>query len=107
MEHSKSDCIRDCASLHYLQSQGMGLWLSGAFWSLPFQLIITPIRWANEAATEAADRVAVEMESQAHMEKSKRRMVGYPASKMSNIRGSNSGRQSSCGDGVTGPHRRE
>jgi hypothetical protein len=52
----------------------MGLWLLGAFWSL----IISPVRWANEAATEVADRGAVEMESQTHMEDEKRRMSGYP-----------------------------
>jgi hypothetical protein len=45
------------------RARGMGLWLLGAFWSLPFQLIITPVRWANKAATEVAERVAVQMES--------------------------------------------
>jgi hypothetical protein len=50
----------------------MGLWILGAFWSLPFQLIISPVRWANEAATEVVDRVVVEMESQAHMDSEKR-----------------------------------
>ncbi len=48
------------------------------FWSLPFQLIISPVRWANETATEVAFRVAVDMESHAHMDESKRRLAGYP-----------------------------
>jgi hypothetical protein len=29
------------------------------------------MRWANEAATEVADRVSVDMESQAHMDDEK------------------------------------
>jgi hypothetical protein len=66
--------------------RGMGLWLLGAFWSLPFQLIITPVRWANEAATEVAEPVAVEMESQAHLDENKRRMAVYPASMLSEMR---------------------
>ncbi len=52
------------------RARGMGLWLLGAFWSRP---------WANEAATDVADRVAVEMESQAHMDDEKWRMSGYPS----------------------------
>jgi hypothetical protein len=61
------------------RARGMGLWLLGAFWILPFQLSISPVRWANEAGTEVADRVAVEMESQAHMDDEKQRMSGYPS----------------------------
>ncbi len=57
----------------------MGLWIMGAFWSLPFQLIISPVRWASEAASEIADRAAVDMESQAHMDEEKRGMSGYPS----------------------------
>jgi hypothetical protein len=45
------------------QARGMGLWLLGVFWSLPFQLIISPVRWASEAASEVADKVAVDMEA--------------------------------------------
>jgi hypothetical protein len=30
------------------------------------QLIITPVRCANEATTDMADRLAIEMECQAH-----------------------------------------
>jgi hypothetical protein len=52
-----------CACTIY-RARGMVLWLLGAFWSLPFQMIISPVRWANEAATEVADRAAVNMESQ-------------------------------------------
>jgi hypothetical protein len=61
----------------------MGLWLLGTFWSLPFQLIISPVRWASEASIEVADRVAVNMESQAHMDESKRRMSCYLDSMLS------------------------
>jgi hypothetical protein len=68
----------------------MGLWLLGAFWSLPFQLIIGLVRWANEAATEVADRVTVDMESQAHMDETKQRMSGYLASMLSEMRGGSS-----------------
>jgi hypothetical protein len=58
------------------RARGMGLWIMGAFWSLPFQLIISPVRWASEAASEIADRVAVDMESQATWT---RRRGGCPA----------------------------
>jgi hypothetical protein len=68
----------------------MGIWLLGAFWSLPFRLIISPVSWANKAASEVADRVAVDMESQAHMDKEKRRMSGYPSSMMHEMRGGHS-----------------
>ncbi len=66
---------------------GVGLWLLGAFWSLPFQLIISPIRWASEAATDVADRVAIEIESQAHMDNEMRRMAGYPSTMLSEMSG--------------------
>jgi hypothetical protein len=60
-------------------ARGVGIWLLGAFWSLPFQLIISLGRWASEAATDVADRVAIEIESQAHTDDEKRRMAGYPS----------------------------
>jgi hypothetical protein len=63
----------------------MGLWLLGAFWSLPFQLIISLVRWANEA-----NRVDVHMESQAQMDENKRKMSDYPASMLTEMRGGNS-----------------
>jgi hypothetical protein len=72
------------------RARDMGPWLLGAFWSLPFQLIISLVRRANEAATEVADRVAVDMESQAHMEDTKQRMSSYLASMLSKLRGGNS-----------------
>ncbi len=68
----------------------MGLWLLGAFLSLPFQLIISPVRWANEAATEVADRVAMDMESQAHMDDEKRRMSEYSLTMLHEMRGGHS-----------------
>jgi hypothetical protein len=58
----------------------MWMRLLGASLSLPFQLLITSIRLASEAATEMVDRVAVEMECQAHHEDIRRPAAGYPAS---------------------------
>ena len=49
-------------------SKGAGVWLLGACWSLPFQLLISPFWWASSAAEDIADRVGTEMESQAHHE---------------------------------------
>ncbi len=72
------------------RARGVGLCLLGAFWSLPFQLIISPIRWANEGATEVADRVAVDMESQADMDEEKRRMSSYPSSMLHKMTGGHS-----------------
>ncbi len=69
------------------RARGMGLWLLGMFWRLPFQLITSPVRWANEAASDMADRVAVEMESQAHMDDEKRRMSGYPSTMLREMSG--------------------
>jgi hypothetical protein len=72
------------------RAKGMGLWLLGAFWSLPFQLIISTVRWANEAATEVADRVAVDVESPAQMDDEKRRISGYPSTMLHEMRGGHS-----------------
>ena len=49
-------------------SKGAGVWLLGACWSLPFQLLILPFRWASNAVEDIADRVGTEMECQAHHE---------------------------------------
>ncbi len=68
------------------RARGMGLWLLGAFWSLTFHLIISPVRWANEAPTEIAARVSLDMESQAFMDESKRRLSSYQASMLSKMR---------------------
>jgi hypothetical protein len=76
--------IRACT---IYRASGVGLWLLGAFWSLPFQLIISPVRWASEAATDVADRVAIEMESQAHRDDEKRRMAGYPSTMLREMSG--------------------
>jgi hypothetical protein len=84
MKHGEGSYFSDCENVYHLQSQGMGLWLLGAFWSLPFQLIISPVRWAIE---EVADRVAVNMESQAHMDDKKWRMSGYPLTMLHEMRG--------------------
>jgi hypothetical protein len=55
-----------------------------------FQLIITPVRGANKAATEVADCVAVEMECQAHHDKDRRSPTRYPVSMLSKMRGGGS-----------------
>jgi hypothetical protein len=68
----------------------MGLWLLGAFWSLPFQLIISPVRGASEAASEVADRVAVDMEAQGHLDDEKRRVTGYPSTLLREMHGGHS-----------------
>jgi hypothetical protein len=46
-----------------------------------------PVRWANLGATEVADRVAVEMEFQAHHEEERRVLASYLASMVSEMRG--------------------
>ena len=47
------------------RAKGTGMWLLGACWSLPFQLLMSPFRWASGAAEDIADRVGTEMECQA------------------------------------------
>jgi hypothetical protein len=49
-----------------------------------------PVKWTDEAATEVADRAAVDMESQAHKHNSRQRKFGYPASMMNKMRGGHS-----------------
>ncbi len=79
--------IRACT---IYQARGVGLWLLGVFWILPYQLIISPVRWASEVATDVADRVAMEMESQAHMDNEKRSMAGYPSTMLREMSGGHS-----------------
>ena len=45
--------------------RGAGLWILGAVWSLPFQLLVTPFKWASGQAANVADRVGTEMECRA------------------------------------------
>ena len=66
------------------RARGAGVWLLGALWSLPFQLLISPVRWASNAAADIADRVGTEMECQAHHEE-ERRTETYPASMLSTL----------------------
>jgi hypothetical protein len=54
------------------ETKGAGLWMLGAFWSLPFQLIITPFRWAGNTAAHFIDRFGTEMECQAHHKEARR-----------------------------------
>ncbi len=42
---------------------------------------------ANEASIYVADWVAIEMESQAHMDDEKRRMAGYPSTMLREMSG--------------------
>jgi hypothetical protein len=90
MEHGESDSVGNCAKLAPSTEPGIVLWLLGGFRSLPFQLIITPVRWVNETATVGADHVAMEMDSQAHLDENNRRMAGYLASMLSEMRGGHS-----------------
>jgi hypothetical protein len=53
-------------------------------------MIISPVRWADEAVTEVVDRVSVDMESQAHMDDEKRRMSGYPSTMLHEMKGGHS-----------------
>ena len=70
------------------RAKGVGMWLLGACWSLPFQLLMSPFRWASEAAEDIADRVGTEMECQAAHEEARK---GYPASDLEDMeRGSRS-----------------
>jgi hypothetical protein len=57
----------------------------GAFWNLPFQLIIRLVRWVSEAAIDTADRMAIDMEYQAHHEDNERPAAGYTASLLTDI----------------------
>jgi hypothetical protein len=66
------------------RARGAGVWLLGAFWSLPFQLLITPVRWASDAAADIAERVGADMECQAHNEET-RRTETYPSSILSSL----------------------
>ena len=89
------------------RAKGVGMWLLGACWSLPFQLLMSPFRWASEAAEDEcqpaseaclpdvedraediADRVGTETECQAAREEARK---GYPASDLEDMeRGSRS-----------------
>jgi hypothetical protein len=54
--------------------------------TVPFQMIISPVRWANVDATEVAERVTVDMESHAHMDDEKQRMFGYTSTMLQDER---------------------
>ncbi len=54
--------------------------LLGTFWILPFQLLITLVRWASELASGVANRLALETECQAHQKETRRPATGYQAS---------------------------
>jgi hypothetical protein len=68
------------------ETKGAGLWMLGAFWSLPFQLIITPFRWTGDPAADFTDpRVETEMECQAHHKEARRGSGGYPAAALEEL----------------------
>ncbi len=58
--------VQACTIYRALRSWRMAF---GTFWSFPFQLLITLIRWASKAATEVACQVAIEMENQTQHER--------------------------------------
>jgi hypothetical protein len=65
--------------IHFIYRwRGAGLWIVGAFWSLPFQLIITPFPWAGGTAVDVANRVRTELVCQAHHEEARRGNGGSP-----------------------------
>jgi hypothetical protein len=66
------------------RTRGAGLWMLGAFWSLPFQLIIMPFRWVGGTPADVADWVGTEMECQAHHEEA-RRGGSYPAAALEEL----------------------
>ena len=72
------------------RARGAGLWILGAFWSLSFQLLITPFSWIGGAAASVADRVGTEMECQAHHEDARRGDGGYPAAALEELERSES-----------------
>ena len=49
----------------------------GAVWSLPFQLLVTPFKWASGQAADVADRVGTEMECRA-LHDDEEKGGGYP-----------------------------
>jgi len=57
--------------------RGAGLWMLGAVWSLPFQLLVTPFKWASGQAADVADRVGTEMECRA-LHSDEEKGGGYP-----------------------------
>jgi hypothetical protein len=61
--------------------------VAGAFWSLPFQLIITPARWGREAATDVVD---IEMECQVHHEDDLSPAACYPVFLLTEMEGGSS-----------------
>jgi hypothetical protein len=49
-----------------------------AFWSPPFQMIITLFQWLGSTAADVTDLIGTEMECQAHYEEVRRGNRGYP-----------------------------
>ena len=48
-----------------VRARGCGVWVLAAFWGTLYQLLITPIRWADKTAEEMARNVGKQMEDEA------------------------------------------
>lgn len=48
-----------------IKIRGVGIWLLGAVWNTVYQLLITPVRWADNAARDVAERVGNQMTTDA------------------------------------------
>ena len=59
------------------RAKGPGLWLFTAFWAVPFQVAISPLRWAASAADRVTNRVTIEMERKANKEVARRQAGGH------------------------------
>jgi len=57
--------------------KGAGVWMLGAVWSLPFQLLVTPFKWVSGMAADVADRVGTEMECR-ELHEDEEKGSGYP-----------------------------
>src|SRR5450830_1313255 len=58
------------------RAKGPGLWLFTALWAVPFQVAISPLRWAANAADKVTSRVTKEMERTVNKEVARRQAGG-------------------------------
>jgi len=64
--------------------KGAGVWILGAVWSLPFQLLVTPFKWASGTAADVADRIGTEMECRA-LHEDEEKGGGYPTAALERL----------------------
>jgi hypothetical protein len=64
--------------------KGAGVWMLGAVWSLPFQLLVTPFKWASGTAADVADRIGTEMECRA-LHEDEEKGGGYPTAALERL----------------------